>query len=326
MKEKKRIGFTLVELLVVIAIIGILIALLLPAVQAAREAARRVQCANHLKQMGLAMHTLHDSRRFLPRSRVSCHHGTWANELWPFLEQGTMTSVWDKEKSFHYQPIQNKQAQVACYYCPSRRSPPQLSLPGHDVRTENGVTTPDEPAALADYAVCVGSGGPSVQVYNRWDYYDNGANGCFVMDPIDNIQNCNGTDPDLLFRGEKYFIRFRDITDGTSQTIMIGEKHVPSDGWGSAASGDNSIYNGDHLFTVGRVAGTFFGLARHPEEPIPSYRNHNHIFGSSHAGICSFVFADSSVRSLSVATDVAILDRLANRHDGEVIPSNMLND
>ena len=80
-------GFTLVELLVVIAIIGILVALLLPAVQAAREAARRIQCTNHLKQIGLAIHNFHDAHKKLPPSRMPCNHGTWASEIWPYLEQ-----------------------------------------------------------------------------------------------------------------------------------------------------------------------------------------------------------------------------------------------
>src|SRR5262245_3571038 len=87
-------GFTLVELLVVIAIIGILIALLLPAVQAAREAARRGQCTNNLKQMGVAIHNFHSARGALPRSRMMCHFGTWASELWPFVEETALVEQW----------------------------------------------------------------------------------------------------------------------------------------------------------------------------------------------------------------------------------------
>ncbi len=80
-------GFTLVELLVVIAIIGVLIALLLPAVQAAREAARRTQCANNLKQQGLAVHGFIDVRKELPPSRIADHHATWLWLILPYMEQ-----------------------------------------------------------------------------------------------------------------------------------------------------------------------------------------------------------------------------------------------
>ena len=76
-EHTNRAGFTLVELLVVIAIIGVLIALLLPAVQAAREAARRTQCTNHMRQLGIAVHNYHDSTQWLPPSRVGDGHQTW---------------------------------------------------------------------------------------------------------------------------------------------------------------------------------------------------------------------------------------------------------
>ena len=107
-----RRGFTLVELLVVIAIIAILIALLLPAVQAAREAARRTQCVNNLKQIGLAIHNFHDVFLGLPPTRQICHHGTWANILWPYLEQGPAADQWDPELAYHYQPLENLNIQL----------------------------------------------------------------------------------------------------------------------------------------------------------------------------------------------------------------------
>src|SRR6478735_448846 len=88
MRLRGRGGFTLVELLVVIAIIGILVALLLPAIQAAREAARRSQCINHMKQIGIAIHLFHDAKKVLPPSRVDCDHSTWAAEIWPYIEEG----------------------------------------------------------------------------------------------------------------------------------------------------------------------------------------------------------------------------------------------
>ena len=88
--KTRHSGFTLVELLVVIAIIGVLVALLLPAVQAAREAARRTQCVNNLKQLGIAMQNYHDSQRELPRGNISCCWGTWQMSILPYIEQAQL--------------------------------------------------------------------------------------------------------------------------------------------------------------------------------------------------------------------------------------------
>ena len=126
-RNQKSGGFTLVELLVVITIIGILIALLLPAVQAAREAARTMQCSNNLKQIGLAIHNFHDAHKAMPPTRQSCYHGSWATVLWPYMEQQGLADAWGDTLSYFEQPLANLQVQIAAYLCPSRRSPPQLS-------------------------------------------------------------------------------------------------------------------------------------------------------------------------------------------------------
>src|SRR5688572_1066288 len=95
--SRKNRGFTLVELLVVIAIIGILIALLLPAVQAAREAARRTQCTNNLKQLALATHNFHDTNKMLPRGADGCCYGTWQVRVMPFMEQGNLADLYEED-------------------------------------------------------------------------------------------------------------------------------------------------------------------------------------------------------------------------------------
>lgn len=298
-------AFTLVELLVVIAIIGILIALLLPAVQAAREAARRMQCSNNLKQFGLAVQNFHDAKKAIPPSRLSCHHGTWYSELWPFLEQAGIESAWDPVVCYYFQPIDNIQHQVPFFYCPSRRGP-MLSKTG-----DNRKSVSHRPGALGDYAGVVGDG-------RFWDWPYPSPNGSFLHATTpDGIVDgsCGGTDPNRLYPGGKYMLKFRDITDGLSKTIFIGEKHVPSQYFGEGARGDGSIYNPDNLINVGRWAGPGSSLARSPDDILKS----SEIFGSHHPGVCQFVFGDGHVTGLSTSIDSEVLGNLAVRNDGNVL-------
>jgi prepilin-type N-terminal cleavage/methylation domain-containing protein/prepilin-type processing-associated H-X9-DG protein len=326
-QRSRRSGFTLVELLVVIAIIGILVALLLPAVQAAREAARRAQCVNNLKQMGVAVQNYHSARNGFPTSRSNCFHSTWATDLWPYLEESSLTDLWDKEKTFWRQPPQAYQAQVSIYYCPSRRSAPQLSIAGQDDRSSiTGIR-----GALADYGTCAGDGLPNFKGGNPWDYYNyepsnnmGKATGVLLAwEPPSQGFDCGGSwDVNLLFRGESPYIKFKSLTDGSSKTFLIGEKHVPERGYGYYYNAstkeefdDNSIYNGDNFPTIGRWAGPGHGLARSTDEKV------NVNFGGSHPGVCQFVFADGSVRAISTSTDEVSLGYMANRHDGQTINS-----
>src|SRR5688572_29960333 len=131
-RSRIRPAFTLIELLVVIAIIGVLIGLLLPAVQKVREAANRMRCANNLKQMGLALHSFHDARRCCPPLYVrGSGDSTWAVFLLPYIEQEAVYKAWNAETwvgAYYRQPSPDiRGAQIKIYLCPSRRSPPQLS-------------------------------------------------------------------------------------------------------------------------------------------------------------------------------------------------------
>src|SRR5437762_4116046 len=123
-----RSAFTLVELLVVIAIIGVLVALLLPAVQMAREAARRTQCGNHLKQLGLAAQNFNDAKGFLPPARVSndstdanLNWVTWAIIMLPFVEQQNFYSQWDITKAYEQHSVNVTRQGVSVYFFSSRR-------------------------------------------------------------------------------------------------------------------------------------------------------------------------------------------------------------
>src|SRR5215218_3758559 len=103
-RVRVRRAFTLIELLVVIAIIGVLVGLLLPAVQQSREAARRTECSNHLKQIGLGIHNFEDSQQTLPSSRLGPQHATWFVQILPYIEQGNLYNAWNITNTYYLQP------------------------------------------------------------------------------------------------------------------------------------------------------------------------------------------------------------------------------
>ncbi len=297
-------GFTLVELLVVIAIIGILVGLLLPAVQAAREAARRTQCSNNLKQIGLATHNFESTFRFLPPAFIGDNSdtlnswATWPALLLPQIEASNQYNLIDLHYRVADQPAAAYQTQNPNYLCPSR--PPAVLSIG-DFATPGG--------ALTDYAASFGTAA----------LYVNSIGAIIPAVPEQITTDSNGKPYLAKWKAQ---IRFASITDGTSNTTIFGEKHIRPNslrGKNEDRSAFSAVRN-THRRMMGRyVSGSTTELRPllPPTAQAPALANSS--FGSAHTGICQFAFGDGSVRALSTTTDLDVLTAYVTRGGGEVV-------
>jgi prepilin-type N-terminal cleavage/methylation domain-containing protein len=302
----RRFGFTLIELLVVIAIIAILIGLLLPAVQKVREAANRMKCSNNLKQIGLGSHNFHDTYGFLPPAWIGNNTfdpdgwASWGVLLLPFIEQDNIYKLWDIRLLASKQPPAAYQQQVKTYLCPSRRAP-VLSI--NDFVPAGG--------GLTDYAACFGTDA-------------NGSNSNGAIIPNANMNQSTTTDASgnvvvkMPWSGQ---IPFAAITDGTSNTLMFGEKHIRPNSL-RGKNEDRSIFGGQNN-SQRRMAGIEIDNPsnqrplRPPQDQNGALANSS--FGGPHSGVCLFVFCDGRVRPVRLSISLQNLTRLINRQDGQVV-------
>jgi prepilin-type N-terminal cleavage/methylation domain-containing protein len=339
---RSRRGFTLIELLVVIAIIAVLIGLLLPAVQKVREAAARTSCTNNLKQIGLAAHAYHDANQFLPPGQIRNEWVTWAVLLMPYVEQGPEYSKWDIQRRYSEQPGAVGSAQDPCpyniktYFCPGRRST-DVGFSINDVPGGTGPTFPARPGGLSDYACCQGSDNNNGAMRNT----DLGSIKSVLADgtpftTTDFAANAPAGVRVLSFKG---FTTLTTIEDGTSNTLLIGEKHIrPNSRDGK--NEDRSVYSANNANNFSRNAGLNINSSNVEQifRIVPSETDQNTTtdnnasFGGPHANVCMFVFVDGSVKGLNKTISPGTisggkllpgpLHYLAVRNDGVAINAN----
>lgn len=334
MRRSHHCGFTLVELLVVVSIIATLIALLLPAIQWSREAARRLQCGNNLKQLGLACSNHENTHGFLPTGGWGCfwlgepdrgvdlhQPGGWLYNVLPYLEQQSLRDLGmgksDADKKADL--VRLVHTPLPTMNCPSRRAPvlyrnasTYLSTVSLGVKflgyNAGGVYNDDSNNMVArgDYAANAGSatfwawGGPSSL---------SGETAAFSK---------GGTAGDLSFDGV-IFLRSQmpvsDITDGASNTFLLGEKYLDPKNYSTGLdSGDNeNMYTG---FDCDNHRWTFTGIG--PQQDHTGLTNIKS-FGSVHTSGFNMAFCDGSVRSISYSIDNGIWCCLGSRKDGKPI-------
>jgi prepilin-type N-terminal cleavage/methylation domain-containing protein/prepilin-type processing-associated H-X9-DG protein len=320
-----RQAFTLIELLVVIAIIAVLIGLLVPAVQKVREAGARAQCQNNLKQIGIALHNYESANRHFPAGHV-CHasnglggtggtisspyyFSNWAIQLLPYLEQENLSKLYnDNVPNDHSSNQTVRQTYVAVYSCPSDVNANQLLTPA----SKNGLGSTVTYMTGAYRGVC----GISTDDSNEWGGYPsevavNLSSYPFTRGLLHSVDDWNGP---------KYE-RFQSISDGSSNTLMVGERTTstrPTRGtfWAdsfnlySLSGGYNSSAS---LLNDYDACTAVFGT----EVPACKYG-----WGSFHAGGINFVLCDGHVTTINPSIDMGVFQALCTIAGNEPVPGD----
>ena len=280
LRQQNSRGFTLVELLVVVAILGILVSLLLPAVNAAREAARRIQCANNLRQIGIALTNYHDSQGTLPYAHGNDRNRytwAWSAVILPFIEEGAAHDICDFDVGYNLVPNRLAIKQFFMFYqCPS--------APRNELITCCSSIPGTRDAAETNYA--------AITTDRRYTWYW-------------------GAPPARNESGPMYFnsaVKFREITDGTSKTFIVGEvdrdQEDPFKGqYPSYCTPDCFIGS---IWTAHNHITTFYGINAGTDLETAGVDSH-------HPEGANFLFVDVHVAFFPVSTDQIVLKALTTR-------------
>ncbi len=300
-----RAGFTLVELLVVIAIIGILIALLLPAVQAAREAARRMNCSNNLKQIGLALHNYHSAHQVFPPGGITrlpvsnCELSgaetdagpPWSVLIAPLLEDDTRAKQYDFRTSFASTHWATSAGNFAVQFQPN----PKYHCPSDPNSTSDSPNT--------NYYACQGGGSTPL---------------CRASSDTGRVFFQNG----IFFNNSK--LKVEHVTDGSSNVFLVGEtkycphKRCPTDAYTSWDTGLRVYPAGTYSFPSGLCA-AMEQINSSKLDPTITYSANvcTRTFGSKHPGGCHFAMADGSVHFLAETIDLTLYRGLGVTNDNQ---------
>ncbi len=334
-----RRNCTLVALRVVIAIIGILGALLLPAIQAAREAARRIQCSNNLHQIGHAWLLHHDTHKYFPsggwgwgwvgdpdRGAGKEQPGGWVWHILPFIEEGNLVkSASDGQPDSITTPQKDRMVNVlgtpiGALNCPSRRSsealPHVLSGATYVVNssTANVVARSDYAANGGDAQFQWGAGPKSLDEAATWTSTKKDSEPCWIENQLQN----DPINPYVVkaITGVSYqrsTIKINQVLDGTSKTYMVGEKYLNPDRYqtGTDPGDDHSMLTGDDLDMI-----RWSVIA--PDQDTAGSSSAAK-FGSAHPGVWQVVLCDGSVRALAYDIELTLHKSLSNRLDGAAV-------